>query len=120
MNRIILDTSSILFALSNKIDLFKKVEEQLSYEPVVSAGVIKELSKMAESRQKNSKYASVALLLIKRYNVKVENNDDYVDRWILSSAKAFQNVCTNDIKLKRQLSSQGVNTYSISRGGSLR
>jgi rRNA-processing protein FCF1 len=120
MNGIIIDTSSILFALSNKVDIFKAVEEQSPLEALVSEGVIKELAGIAGSSKSNSKYAGVALELIKRYQIKIERNSNYVDKWILGAAKRYMNVCTNDTRLKKALRVKGITVYSISRNGILR
>ncbi len=120
MHGIIIDTSSILFGLSNKVDAFKKVEEQLNLSPIISKGVLNELTEISKSRKSASKYAKVALLLIERHGIRTEENDAYVDKWILSSAKAFGSVCTNDTNLKKALRARGITVYSISRDGILR
>lgn len=120
MDSIIVDTSSILFAFSNKIDIFKEIETQLSLKPVISQGVVNELNRMASSNKEEKKYAKVALTLIESREISTEKESGYVDRWILESAKKFGSVCTNDIKLKRSLKEKGINVYSVSIGGKLR
>lgn len=120
MDHIIVDTSSILFGLSNRIDVFKKVGEQFGLSPVISKGVFNELTALSKSRKSTSKYAKVALSLIDRYQIKMDENDIYVDKWILSAAKAYGKVCTNDTKLKTALRARGITVYSISRDGILK
>ncbi len=120
MNSIIVDTSSILFALSNKVDIFMAIKEQSSQEAVLSQGVIKELTGIAASSKSKSKYARVALELIKKYGIKIEKDSGYVDKWILSYANKHINVCTNDTKLKKALRGRGIIVYSVSRDGILR
>ncbi len=120
MGSIIVDTSSILFGLSNKVDVFEKVKEQLNLEPVISKGVMNELALISESKKADRKYAKTAMSLIKHHGVRVENDDSYVDKWILSSSKAFKNVCTNDTNLRKGLKSRGITTYTLSRDGFLR
>ncbi len=120
MEYIIVDTSSILFEFSNKIDIFKQIATQLSLKPVVSQGVLRELTKMASSTKADKKYAKVALAMINEHKVGVETDSGYVDAWILASAKKFQCVCTNDMKLKKALKAKGIQVYSVSIGGTIK
>lgn len=120
MDSIIIDTSSILFAFSNHVDIFKEAEAQLSLKPVISKGVIKELGRMAESRKAESKYAKAAIALIEKHNISIEKEEGYVDRWILTNANKIGSVCTNDMKLKVALKARGVPVYTVSRSGILR
>ena len=119
-SRIIVDTSSILFALSNKVDIFNAIKEDLGLDPVISRGVVKELQKFSESSKGSSRYAKVALQLIDKYGIKTDPDSDYVDNWILSKAKDMDNVCTNDTKLRNALRGKGVKVYVISRSGEFR
>ncbi len=120
MGRIILDTSSILFGLSNRVDVFKGIRAKLDMAPVISKGVVKELTLISRSRKSSSKHAKVALAMINSYGIDIVDNEEYVDKWILRSARRFSGVCTNDIKLKRELRSRGIATYSVSRDGTFR
>ena len=99
MDHIIIDTSSILFGLENKVDVFKAAEDQLGLKPVISKGVLRELRRKLGGKGRDGKNASVALELIGRYKVRIESDESYVDKWIIYAAKYFKNVCTNDTKL---------------------
>lgn len=120
MNGIIVDTSSILFGLSNRNDVFSRIKEQLNLSPVISEGVVRELDLIAKSKKSGRKYARIAIALIDQHKIKTEKDSLYVDKWILKNAKKVGSVCTNDTKLKRELRSRGIATYSISRDGILR
>jgi len=116
----IVDTSSILFALSNKIDIFDAIRKELNMDPMVSKGVINELGKAASGSKANGKYAKVALQLIDKYEIKTDPGSGYVDDWMLSKAKEAVNFCTNDTKLRKALREKGANVYTISRNGEFR
>ncbi len=117
---IILDTSSILFALSNKVDIFIAAREELSLDPVISLGVVRELRRISKSAKVSSKAANVALELIKKREEAVVPDNQYVDDWILSAAGKYEGVCTNDTKLRRALRANGVKVYAVSRSGEFR
>ncbi len=120
MDSIIVDTSSILFALSSKVDIFNAIKEELNFEPVISKGVVNELKKISSGSKANGKYAKVALQLIEKYHIKTDPDSKYVDDWILSIAKEHENFCTNDTKLRNALKGKGARVYVISRSGELR
>lgn len=119
MDGIIVDTSSILFAMSNNVDLFARIEEQLGKGAVVSKGVIRELKGIASSNKKSAGAAKAALDIIDRGGVRVADNSDYVDDWIMASKKS-DIVCTNDTKLRDALRAKKVKVYTVSRSGELR
>jgi rRNA-processing protein FCF1 len=120
MEGIIVDTSSILFALSNKVDIFDAIGGQLRLTPVISRGVVSELSRLSKTRKASGRHASVALELIGRHNVRIERDSGYVDSWILSAAHGFSCVCTNDTRLREELRKAGIKVYVMSRSGELR
>lgn len=123
MPTVIPDTSSIIFAVSNKRDIFAALRERYpGYTITLSEGIVGELRKLSSGRSKYAKYAAVAISLLSRYeNIKVAKNSTYVDKWIIREAsKLGAVVCSNDIKLKRALKAAGVSTISVTRDGSLR
>ena len=120
MDAIIVDTSSILFGLSKRIDVFEKIEEQLDLSPIVSEGVVRELRMISEGKKAQGMQAKAAMLMIENHDVEVRKGDEYVDKWIIRNAKEFGSVCTNDSALKRKLKAMGVQTYSLSMDGRLR
>lgn len=116
----IVDTSSILFALSNRMDIFDAIRKELNMDPMVSKGIINELCKAAGGSRANGRYAKVALQLIDRYGIKVDPDSEYVDDWMLSKAREAVNFCTNDTKLRKALREKGAKVYVISRSGEFR
>ena len=121
MHRLILDTSSIIFAASRKVDVFRSVEEQLGAAPVVSSGVMRELNGIAMGRTKEGRSARVALEMMKCHGVEVVKDDGDVDKWVFRVGRAPSvYVCTNDINLKRALRKEGKRALSVSENGVLR
>lgn len=120
--KMIVDTSSILFALSNRMDAFRAIEEaDEDYEPVVTSGVVTELKDIGKGRGKQSMNARAALSVMKERSIEVIAAGGVVDDSILSAAKRFRcSVCTNDIGLKRRLKASGVKAVSIGRDRKLR
>lgn len=122
MKLAILDTSSILFGLSNNIDPFERLRESFpDYKIVVSQGIVRELAEMSGSRKRQKVQAKIGLALIKKNLITVLKGDEYVDSWILGNVGRWECiVCTNDVRLKAKLKSRGVKVLSLSRGGMLR
>ena len=121
MQRLILDTSSIVYAFSNKIDIFEAIEDRLEALPVISSGVVSELKMLASTKRKEGRAARIALEILKKHKVEVVKDDRKVDAWVLSAgSKVDVYVCTNDILLKRALRSRGKQPLSVSEDGSIR
>ncbi len=121
MRRVILDTSSIVFAFSMKANIFEAAEDQLRARIVVSTGVMRELKGIASGRTKEGRSARVALGMMGRYVVEVEDDDRRADDWILDAGAAGDvYVCTNDMRLKRALREKGKRALSVSENGVLR
>lgn len=122
MHYLILDTSSIIFSLTNNKDPFQAAREKPPYYfPVVSEGILRELQAIKARHEKFSKYASAALLLIPLSNVEIVKDMSPVDGWIASYAKkAGYAVCTNDIALKKVLKKAKIRAFSMTRSGTLR
>ncbi|MDE1850735.1 MAG: hypothetical protein KGH54_03005 [Candidatus Micrarchaeota archaeon] len=122
MKLAIIDTSSILFGLANKIDPFERLKESFpEYKIAVSQGVVRELAEMSGSRKKQKVQAKIGLALIKKHLVTVLKGEGYVDSWILANVKKWDCiVCTNDVELKGKLKSIGAKAVSLARSGMLR
>jgi rRNA-processing protein FCF1 len=121
MHRVILDTSSIVFAFSRKADIFESAEDRLHARIVVSRGVMRELNSIALRRTKAGRAAKVALEMLKKYTVDVEDDDRQADKWILDAGMDSDiYVCTNDIRLKQELRKRGKLALSVSENGVLR
>lgn len=122
MKEILLDTSSIIFGLLNKVDTFLILKESFPlYKITIPYGVIRELKGFAKGKKQERLQAKVALALIEKYNVKIIKNNEYVDDWIFKNAtNSDVIVCTNDVDLKHRLKDIGAKSISLSRSGSLR
>jgi len=121
MHILIIDTSSILFCLSNNIDLLSAVNEAFpGYGIAVSKGIIKELNGLSNSRKRSARYAGIAVRMLKRANAYVFENDENADKWLIEIAGPDKTICTNDSKLRRALRARGANVVSVARDGKLR
>lgn len=122
IKQIILDTSSILFAISQRKDVFEALlEEYPGCEIILSKGIVMELQKLASTKKRNARDARTALLMLKHKNFTTRKSEAHVDKWILEEAmETGAAVCTNDTKLREKLRAVGVNVVSIGLGGRLR
>jgi rRNA-processing protein FCF1 len=121
MRRILLDTSSIVFAFSNKLDIFALVEERLDSRAVVSDGILAELKKLSLRRNKEGNGARLALQVMQGHKVEALKNSQKVDDFLVKAGTEGEMlVCTNDIGVKRRLKSRGIRPLSVSRSGVLR
>ena len=122
MKVLIIDTSSILFGASNKIDVFSAARFAFpDYKLEVSEGVIAELKGIRGSKRKEKADAGIALMMLGKSEVEVYKDNGRVDIWIVRRAKqvnAF--VCTNDMNLKRVLKKDKIKTFSMSRDGRIK
>ena len=122
MKVIILDTSSIIFGLSNRIDTFQRLKESFpTYRITIPYGVVRELKRIANGKKKEKLQARIGLGLIKEHAISVVSGREYVDTWIIKhSGSSDTIICTNDVELKQKLKGMGSKTISISRSGMLR
>ena len=122
MRCIIVDTSSIMFGVEKRADVFQRLREKYrGCTIVLPNGVLAELRKVARSRRVNRKYAAVALKIIDKHNPEIVPSGPYVDRWLLRKAPPMKCiVCTNDTQLKRRLKLKGVRTVGLAMGGVIR
>ncbi len=119
----IIDTSSILFGISIRKDIFESVRAKFPKSvPLVSRGVLRELGMISKNKGARGASAGAALALVKAKRVKVEPNAAYVDSWISSAAARYINsiVVTNDTALFRKLRGAGTNVFRLSKSGILR
>ncbi len=120
---VIIDTSSILFGIANRKDVFDIARARLpGYQMIVSRGVIREIRGISQNRGRRGASAGAALEAIKYKKVHVDNNSTDVDDWILSKAIGYPGsvVITNDTALAKRLRSNSVETRKLTRDGSLR
>mgnify|MGYP001626411837 CR=1 FL=1 len=119
MQKILVDTSSIVFSFSNKKDIFDELKE-MGFVPVISQGVVSELEKLANSRRRPSAGAGAALLAIRGKGIETDKDRRMPDIWLLSSASKGVYICTNDRRLKQRLEKKLAKVVSVGRDGKLR
>ena len=120
---VIIDTSSILFGMSNRKDVFDIARAHLpGYQMLISKGVIRELRGISQNMGRRGAGAKAALEAIKYKKVHVDNNTTDVDDWILSKAIGYPGsvVITNDTGLSKRLRSNSVEMRKLTKDGSLR
>lgn len=107
--KIYLDTNFLLIPLQFNIDIFEQIKSLCSfpYQLYVLNTTIKELKKIIQSKQKqkDKRSAKVALQLIEKENVEIEESvSDNVDNALVQlSQKENTIIATQDIELKRKL-----------------
>ncbi len=119
---VVIDTSSIIFGFSKKVDVFERIREEFpGYEIIMPSGVLGELEKIGKEKMKESVNARYALGVIGKLGLRVVPSYAYVDRWILEKADGMGcTVCTNDGELRKKLAAMGVKVVSVSVGGGIR
>ncbi len=121
---VIIDTSSILFGISNKKDAIDAAHAMFpSYPIIISEGVLRELGGISHNEGKRGKSAKTALELIRRKykNIKVYDNNTNVDEWILGKAQSSDCiVITNDSALCKKLKARGTRCLKLAVSGMLR
>jgi rRNA-processing protein FCF1 len=113
----------MVFGFSFNKNIFDIVKKEFpKCEIVISDGVIRELSKIAENSGIKGMHAKTALLSIKSKNVKVHNNRGNVDSWIHKAAASYKNpvIITNDTALFKSLKQKGLNVFKLSKSGFLK
>ncbi len=123
MKAALIDTSSILFALRYRKDLFERLGEQFpDCKPVISRGVVGELKAMGANRGKRGALARLALMMLKSKKVEIHNIGIDPDRWIQRQAARSRGrmVVTNDSELARKASAIGARCFKVSRSGSIK
>lgn len=118
---VIVDTSSIVFGLSKKHDVFSAIEERFPGCSIrISQGILNEIKGIAKGNGRYAKSAKVALELIKNgKNMDIDTSRKYPDDWMLENASGTT-ICTNDAALKKELRKRGAKVLSISINGMLR
>ena len=120
--KIIIDTSSIVFGISLKLDVFGIVAEALpDHEIAIASGTIRELERLKTSGKKNSKDAAASIFLIQSNHILQEKSEGNVDDWIVRYAeRTGAKVCTNDTELRKRLRSKGLVAVTLSQNRTLR
>ncbi len=123
MDRILIDTSSILFSMQYNRDIFRIAKEAFpNHMLVVSTGVIEELKRISSRTTQKAKPARASIEMIRIKNIRVDNKRGSADAWMLENARrpGGDVFITNDTALFRELKSLRKRVLKISRNGILR
>ncbi len=120
--RLVMDTSSIVFAVSNHVDPFSAAEIEFpGCEIVLSRGVIRELKGLGSGKSRHAGYAKAAVGMLAAHRVTVLDDNSTVDDWIVKYAtESNALVCTNDSGLKARILELGGAVIGITRSGKFR
>ncbi|MEM4312364.1 MAG: PIN domain-containing protein [Nitrososphaerales archaeon] len=114
MKRVLLDTSFLINLTYPSTGLDQIYQSLGKVEFLVSKGVIKELKRLASSKTEKAKRAKLALNFVKVFKVLSLEEDLKADEEILKLAEREKlMVCTNDIKLMRELKERGIEIISL-------
>lgn len=121
MNRIIVDTSSILFGFANRRSVFESLSKlETKYKPMVSKGIINELGIISKNSGAKGASARAGLMEISAKHIEVEKSEIYPDKWIFKRAsKGDVAVVTNDTHLARKLARSTI-VLKLSKDGTLK
>ena len=120
---VILDTSSMLFAMESRKSAIDTVElAHPGKRILISKGLIRELSGIGSGHGARAARARACLEILKLKNVEVDNNSGNVDKWILARAcqKDVYCVVTNDTALFNKLRYKHIAVFKLSRSGMLK
>ncbi len=120
---VIIDTSSIVFGFENGKDAFGVAKQGIAGAMIlISQGVLRELARIAQNKGKKGIAAKTALAAIKHKNLKVDNDNTYVDSWILLKAGEYPHsvVITNDTALYKKLESANITCLKLTKEGLLK
>ena len=122
-DKVIIDTSSMLFAFSNGHDIFEHVMQQMpGHEILISQGIVNELNGIAKEVGAIGITAKTALVALKVKNINVAAANISVDSWIFNTATKDKSisVVTNDTALIKRLREHGVKALKFARNGMLK
>ncbi len=109
MKTIILDTSFILHAIQNKIDILSSLKQLLDFNFTLAI-IDKTLEEL-----KGKKLGNLAILYITAHNVTIikTNKDKNVDNLILDNLSPDTIVATQDMRLKEKLKKRKIGIITI-------
>lgn len=122
MDRVIVDTSSIVLGFENGKSVFEAIIGQLEARSVlVSKGIINELGIISERKSSKGRSARAALKEIEAKRIRIDAASGYPDNWIRKQAAEGHGttVVTNDTALAKSLP-EGTRILKFSKDGRLR
>jgi len=124
LDRVIVDTSSILLGFENGKSVFEAIIGQLGARSVlVSKGIINELDTISKSKGTRGADARAALRELSLKKIRIEADSKYPDSWIMERAaeSGVSAVVTNDTKLALEIRKrEEVDVFKFSREGKLK
>ncbi|MCL5008014.1 MAG: hypothetical protein M1562_02075, partial [Candidatus Marsarchaeota archaeon] len=118
---IFIDTSSILFAIENRKDIFEIIDAEFdrSYIRTVSNGVIGELRRIGGNRSERGGMARAAIQMISDRSIHIDRDSKRPDVWMLkiSGSASGDIFITNDTALLRSIRAKGARVFRVSRYG---
>ncbi|MCL4389467.1 MAG: hypothetical protein M1528_02145 [Candidatus Marsarchaeota archaeon] len=123
MPKVIIDTSSILFGIKLKKDVFEVARLAIpGCELIISKGIVGELNGINMGGGRRREEAGIALRLLKKHKIHINKSEEYPDSWIYKAAVKYKNsiVITNDTALLKKIGSAGGMARRLSVGGSLK
>ncbi len=113
-----IDTSSIIFAMQNRKDIFSITRTVFpGCEICVSQGVISELRRISFGKTKKGRNAATGLLALHHNNISIERDKQLPDEWMANASSNGHIFVTNDTKLWHILKSQGKRAAKLSIDG---
>jgi len=116
MEKVAIDTSFLIFMIKRKIEM-SRMNELFSgpIELYTNQGVINELLNIKNSERSNSPYANLSLKLIDKLKIRIEENEDVPDDWLLKQ----KNIATVDIPLSKKAVDLGVRVINITKSNKI-
>jgi len=117
MAKLIIDTNFLMIPVQFKVDIFEEFRRimETPFTLYIIDKTIDEISKLKQ-KSKTKSAASVALLSIRKYNLRIIPTSDPekdVDSLILEKAKKCDFVATQDIALRVRLKKAGVHIITL-------
>jgi len=116
MKKIILDTNFLIDCLRFKIDFLEEIQDLIRepFQIFVLSATLKELEKISKLKIKESKYAKLALKLVKEKKfLIIETACKNTDKAILELANKDSIIATNDKELRNKLRKKGIKTIYL-------
>ncbi len=111
MKKILVDSNFLIDCLKFKVDFLENIEKLIEepFEILILENVLRELEKMSKKKTKESKYARLALKIVKEKNFRIlKSSFEDTDEAIVSASDKNTIVATNDLKLRKTLKAFGI------------
>lgn len=114
MKKILLDSNFLIACLKFKVDL-SEIENLIAepFQLITLTPIVNEIKTLAGSKSKDSRYAKLALKLLKTKKIKVLETSKKADEAILELADKSMLVATNDLSLRKKLKVKGIKTIYL-------